>query len=545
VSEPSEESLTAVTRFARETGDVHALSTVDLKVIALAHTLEVAAHGSGHLREHPVKATVRTKHRSSAKALPGWGSVPNPEDWKVVDEADDHMGHGSSRIAQQVQQLHLDPATDTAPTTSSAAPAAAVGGPANTSAIQQQLQVYEPLSRSGGNAEEAPSSSGKLLAGDAAAAAAAGFNASSSADLPAAAGEGSRDGGDTGWEVVASSKTAGRRHKRKQHKREQWQQAFEEEWQDHATSMQQQQQDGVVDGDAVMAADTPAAAGLAPAAAAEQQEQQSSDVVMAANPSADAAGLIPPVAATAAEQQQQEQHSDQEHSSNEEEEDGGHNGEAYSTEDMSDSEEELDETDTGVVETDDGTTTTGLMSSIATITADFAMQNVILQMGLRLLAKDGRQIQKLSRWALRCSACFTVTREMGRLFCPKCGNMTMDKVEVAVGADGAEVYGVKKQHILRGTKYSLPKPKGGRNNKQPVLREDVFLQKVKALGGLKAKKPAAAAADVDPFAPEFGVDTWHRSQQELAQHRGLATLLQPTWKSNPNQRKLTRSNRRG
>ena len=381
-----------------------------------------------------------------------------------MDEADDRLGHGSSRIAQQVQQLHLDPATDGAPSTSAAA--AAVGSPANTSAIQQQLQVDEPLSRSGGHAEDAPSTSGKPLAPDAAAAAAAGFNASSSADLPAAAGEGTRDGGDAGWEVVASSKTAGRRHKRKQHKREQWQQAFEEEWQDHAASMQQQQQDGVIDSDAVMAAGTSAdaAVGFTPAAAAEQQ---SSDVVTAADPSADAAGMVPPAAATAAtaEQQQQQHLSDQEHSSDGEDDDGGHDGEAYSTEDMSDSDSELDETDTGVVETDDGTTTTGLMSSIATMTADFAMQNVMLQMGLRLLAKDGRQIQKLSRWALRCSACFTVTREMGRLFCPKCGNMTMDKVEVAVGPDGAEVYGVKKQHILRGTKYSLPKPKvskGGR-----------------------------------------------------------------------------------
>lgn len=37
--------------------------------------------------------------------------------------------------------------------------------------------------------------------------------------------------------------------------------------------------------------------------------------------------------------------------------------------------------------------------------------------------------------------------------------MTLDKVEVTVGEDGAEYYGVKKRHILRGTKYSLPKPK--------------------------------------------------------------------------------------
>lgn len=36
--------------------------------------------------------------------------------------------------------------------------------------------------------------------------------------------------------------------------------------------------------------------------------------------------------------------------------------------------------------------------------------------------------------------------------------------QVSVGPDGAEFFGVRKKHILRGTKYSLPKPKvrGGR-----------------------------------------------------------------------------------
>jgi rRNA maturation endonuclease Nob1 len=42
----------AVTRFARETGDIAALSSVDIKLLALAHTLEVAAHGSQHLAAH-------------------------------------------------------------------------------------------------------------------------------------------------------------------------------------------------------------------------------------------------------------------------------------------------------------------------------------------------------------------------------------------------------------------------------------------------------------------------------------------------------------
>lgn len=43
----------AVTRFARATGDVAALSSVDIKLLALVHTLEVAAHGSDHLSTAP------------------------------------------------------------------------------------------------------------------------------------------------------------------------------------------------------------------------------------------------------------------------------------------------------------------------------------------------------------------------------------------------------------------------------------------------------------------------------------------------------------
>ena len=49
-------------------------------------------------------------------------------------------------------------------------------------------------------------------------------------------------------------------------------------------------------------------------------------------------------------------------------------------------------------------------SSVASVTADFAMQNVILQMGLRLVAPNGMRVKQLSRWVLRCSACFKITK---------------------------------------------------------------------------------------------------------------------------------------
>jgi len=43
----------AVVQFARATGDLQALSEVDLKLIALAYTLETQAHGTSHLRSKP------------------------------------------------------------------------------------------------------------------------------------------------------------------------------------------------------------------------------------------------------------------------------------------------------------------------------------------------------------------------------------------------------------------------------------------------------------------------------------------------------------
>lgn len=40
------------------------------------------------------------------------------------------------------------------------------------------------------------------------------------------------------------------------------------------------------------------------------------------------------------------------------------------------------------------------------MTADFAMQNVLLQMGLTLVGVEGKRIEKVKSWVLRCHACF-------------------------------------------------------------------------------------------------------------------------------------------
>lgn len=55
---------------------------------------------------------------------------------------------------------------------------------------------------------------------------------------------------------------------------------------------------------------------------------------------------------------------------------------------------------------------------VAIVTGDYAMQNVALQMGMRLLAPDGAHITRIARWALRCSACFKVSLVTARSFLP-------------------------------------------------------------------------------------------------------------------------------
>lgn len=43
---------------------------------------------------------------------------------------------------------------------------------------------------------------------------------------------------------------------------------------------------------------------------------------------------------------------------------------------------------------------------VGCITADFAMQNALLQMNLSLVGMEGKRIQKVKTWVLRCHACF-------------------------------------------------------------------------------------------------------------------------------------------
>ena len=103
---------------------------------------------------------------------------------------------------------------------------------------------------------------------------------------------------------------------------------------------------------------------------------------------------------------------------------------------------------------------------VATITTDFAIQNVLLQMNLNLLSPSMLRIQHLRYYILRCHACFEKTKDMMKQFCPRCGKPTLTRVACSTSAGGKFKIYLKKnmQWNSRGDRFSIPKPVPGAAN---------------------------------------------------------------------------------
>ena len=177
-------------------------------------------------------------------------------------------------------------------------------------------------------------------------------------------------------------------------------------------------------------------------------------------------------------------------------------------------------------------------STVVTITGDYAMQNVLLQMGLRLAAPDGRRISQLKRFVLRCHACGFMGNAVGRLFCGRCGNASLVKASVEVGPSGRLLVGRKQRITTRGTRFTLARPQGGREGaeKAPLLAED---QLIMQRGN--HSRPKKKDSSVDPFAAEYSDDTWHTTNRvNLPKgHLGNAAILgMGSASRNPNERRF-------
>lgn len=142
----------------------------------------------------------------------------------------------------------------------------------------------------------------------------------------------------------------------------------------------------------------------------------------------------------------------------------------------------------------------------ACATADFAMQNVILQMGLRLLSLDGNRVCRTKRFVLRCSACFQLeTNRLTRIFCGRCGSYALRKCSIRT--DGSVRPPSVSKRRPQGTKYALPKPRNNktgadRYNGDLLLREDQLLAGIWRQRWYREQAQAKADANKSVFGPD-------------------------------------------
>ncbi|XP_014616119.1 PREDICTED: RNA-binding protein NOB1 [Polistes canadensis] len=113
-------------------------------------------------------------------------------------------------------------------------------------------------------------------------------------------------------------------------------------------------------------------------------------------------------------------------------------------------------------------------ATVACLTMDFAMQNVLMQIGLNVASLDGKVIKQMRTFIFRCYACFKTTSIMTKVFCPNCGNKTLKKVAISLDDNGKQQIHINTRRPLtaKGKKFSLPKPQGGKHANNPILCED-------------------------------------------------------------------------
>ncbi|EOD32208.1 hypothetical protein EMIHUDRAFT_202851 [Emiliania huxleyi CCMP1516] len=135
---------------------------------------------------------------------------------------------------------------------------------------------------------------------------------------------------------------------------------------------------------------------------------------------------------------------------------------------------------------------------VGCITTDYAMQSVLLQMGLKLLSVDGMLLRSIKQWE---------HRQLELQFCSKCGNASLVRLAAIVDNRGNQRLLPEKgaparvrSTNIRGTKYAMPMPKAGRHANNLVLAEDQLLEAQE-----KSRKQGRKKGH-DVFDPDYDVD---------------------------------------
>ncbi|KAJ8906344.1 hypothetical protein NDN08_002837 [Rhodosorus marinus] len=420
--EPTVESLNFVKSFSRETGDFHALSLVDMKVIALTYQVEVERHGKKNIKPEPKALEYKLiHHRHKKRNQKSSDPKEEPEEvdedgWQTVKS----KGSRSSKFDSVPEQISVTG-------TNQGKESKAIDG----LVLDLQSELRDLVVSEHKLAEEREKE--RILA-----------------RLAAEESDGTERLGPDGNHVQdAASGSIGSRDRVDED-------GLDDEPEDEQSNIDEKGSEeeefeyasGDLEYDEV---------------SGDEEEQ---DGVAQEETSGDLAGTV-----HEAEQAEEE----------EEEEEVDDDGSGWINPDNLKTELEKD---LGMTESEEKTYLVGC------VTTDYSMQNVLLQMGLELLSVDGQKVVKhIRRYILRCSCCTTLTRELHRQFCPGCGNHTLVRLPFSIDKKGvARVYYDPNRHpSLRGIKYPIPKPKGGRNNTDLILTEDQLRERRRQLPRRKKK----------------------------------------------------------
>jgi len=180
-------------------------------------------------------------------------------------------------------------------------------------------------------------------------------------------------------------------------------------------------------------------------------------------------------------------------------------------------------------------------------TADYSVQNVLLQMGITPLTFDGLAVRTVKLWGLVCRACCHFCRDTEKVFCPKCGNSTVQRVPIIVDQDGqAKMLNNGRRMRLKGSVYSIPKTQGGRGWK-PIYAEDEIL-----IGGRDRElRHAQKQADKDrvardPFNEDNATRAWYQRGSTSGRSGGNAPRMRAgLGRANPNANNYRHKNQNG
>ncbi|XP_022845520.1 RNA-binding protein NOB1 isoform X1 [Olea europaea var. sylvestris] len=500
--EPSSDALRKVINFARATGDLQTLSDVDLKLIALTYTLEAQTHGTHHIRDNPPPIQTVNVKRLPEKDMPGWGSnVPNLEEWETLEHATEGGSIPNSRILP-MKNLNLNALSADEHGTENGS---IQNGSESQSGNQENADGGFTKPRRYFQQKKEINIDGKKMVAD---------------GIDASQGHYDDESGD--W-MPAVSRSTHRRFLRRKARRE-----------IHAELSAKSDQQDAAENESENLDDDNCCPDLIPVQSYEETGNSSlgnGKIIDGKNTDEDISEILNNMRL---EEESLKSVAEGEDSDVE----VGDEGPEF-PETTSQTSENVDALHMDDNSSEQSWTLRSLSeSSVACVTTDFAMQNVLLQMGLRLVAPGGMQIRELHRWVLKCHACNKLTTEIGRIFCPKCGNGgTLRKVAVTVGENGIVLAARRPRVSLRGTKFSLPLPQGGRAaiTKNPVLREDQLPQKFLYP---KTKKKNKQGDDI--FAPDDLFLT-HTSKKAPLQPPVRKTLAVFSQKRNPNDNHYSRA----